>query len=96
MKAMATDPEFAQALIERNERRRKTVKDLIGRMAGKSCATPGAARRRRHHFCNDKLRHVRDAARRQVHRRSLRARTIGLPCSPRAAVARSNERSTRK
>jgi AcrR family transcriptional regulator len=34
--AMATDPEFAQALIERNERRRKTVKDLIGRMAGKT------------------------------------------------------------
>jgi AcrR family transcriptional regulator len=34
--AMATDPEFAQALIERNERRRKTVKDLIGRMAGKA------------------------------------------------------------
>jgi AcrR family transcriptional regulator len=34
--AMATDPEFAQALIERNERRRKAVKDLIGRMAGKT------------------------------------------------------------
>src|SRR3981189_1830087 len=34
--AMATDPEFAQALIERNERRRKAVKDLIGRMAGKA------------------------------------------------------------
>src|SRR5258708_23202640 len=34
--AMATDPEFAQALIERNERRRKLVKDLIGRMAGKA------------------------------------------------------------
>src|SRR5258705_8537074 len=34
--AMATDPEFAQALIERNERRRKAVKDLIGRIAGKA------------------------------------------------------------
>src|SRR5260370_28486849 len=33
--AMATDPEFAQALIGRNERRRKTVNVLIGRMAGK-------------------------------------------------------------
>jgi AcrR family transcriptional regulator len=40
--AMATDPEFAQALIERNERRRKAVKDLIGRMAGK--AAPRRAR----------------------------------------------------
>lgn len=36
--AMATDPEFAQALIERNERRRKAVKDLIGRMAGKAAS----------------------------------------------------------
>src|SRR5260370_22285039 len=33
--AMATDPEFAQALIGRNERRRKTVNILIGRIAGK-------------------------------------------------------------
>jgi AcrR family transcriptional regulator len=39
--AMATDPEFAQALIERNERRRKTFKALIGRVAGKS-ASPRA------------------------------------------------------
>src|SRR6266705_6469613 len=29
--AMATDPEFAEALLERNERRRKTVNTLIGR-----------------------------------------------------------------
>jgi AcrR family transcriptional regulator len=34
--AMATDPEFAQALIGRNERRRKTVNVLIGRIAGKT------------------------------------------------------------
>src|SRR6266576_6615622 len=34
--AMATDPEFAQALIGRNERRRKTLNVLIGRMAGKT------------------------------------------------------------
>jgi len=47
---MATDPEFAQALIERNERRRKTVKDLIGRMGRKSCATRAQQERRRHHF----------------------------------------------
>src|SRR5260221_5286731 len=31
--AMATDPEFAQALIERNERRRKVVKVLVERVA---------------------------------------------------------------
>src|SRR5882672_8443891 len=34
--AMATDPEFAQALIERNERRRKTVNVLVERIAGKA------------------------------------------------------------
>jgi AcrR family transcriptional regulator len=34
--AMAIDPEFAQALIERNERRRKTVDVLVGRIAGKT------------------------------------------------------------
>ena len=39
--AMATDPEFAQALIGRNERRRKTVDVLIGRIAGKT-ASPRA------------------------------------------------------
>jgi AcrR family transcriptional regulator len=33
--AMATDPEFAAALVERNERRRKAVGVLVGRMAGK-------------------------------------------------------------
>src|SRR5437879_12671643 len=33
--AMATDPEFAQALVERNERRRKTVDVLVGRIAEK-------------------------------------------------------------
>ena len=33
--AMATDPEFAQALIERNERRRTTIDVLIRRIAGK-------------------------------------------------------------
>src|SRR5260370_4034855 len=36
--AMATDPEFAQALIGRNERRRKTVNILIGRIAGKTAS----------------------------------------------------------
>ena len=41
--AMATDAEFAQALIGRNERRRKTVNVLIGRIAGKTA--PPRARR---------------------------------------------------
>jgi predicted transcriptional regulator len=41
--AMATDPEFAQALIGRNERRRTTVNVLIGRIAGKT-ALPRARR----------------------------------------------------
>src|SRR3989442_6704890 len=36
--AMATDPEFAQALIERNERRRKAVKVLVGRIVGKTAS----------------------------------------------------------
>ena len=40
--AMATDPEFAQALIERNERRRKIIDVLVGRIAGK--AAPPRAR----------------------------------------------------
>ena len=39
--AMATDPEFAQALIERNERRRTTFDVLVGRIAGKT-ASPRA------------------------------------------------------
>jgi AcrR family transcriptional regulator len=39
--AMATDPEFAQALLERNERRRKTFNILIKRIAGKT-ASPRA------------------------------------------------------
>jgi len=39
--AMATDPEFAQALIERNERRRKTIDVLVGRIARKA-ASPRA------------------------------------------------------
>jgi AcrR family transcriptional regulator len=34
--AMATDPEFADALIERNERRRKLVSVLVGRIAAKA------------------------------------------------------------
>jgi AcrR family transcriptional regulator len=33
--AMATDPEFAPALIERNERRRKALSALVERTAGK-------------------------------------------------------------
>jgi AcrR family transcriptional regulator len=39
--AMATDPEFAQALLERNERRRKTFNTLVRRAAGKT-ASPRA------------------------------------------------------
>jgi AcrR family transcriptional regulator len=34
--AMATDPEFAQALIERHERRRRALSVLVERMAGKT------------------------------------------------------------
>ena len=36
--AMATDPEFAAALVERNERRRKAVGALVGRIAGKTAS----------------------------------------------------------
>jgi AcrR family transcriptional regulator len=36
--AMATDPEFAEALIERNERRRKGLTALVERIAGKSAS----------------------------------------------------------
>jgi AcrR family transcriptional regulator len=36
--AMATDPEFAQALVERNERRRQTFSALVGRAAGKTAS----------------------------------------------------------
>ena len=36
--AMATDPEFGEALIERNERRRKLVKLLVGRIVGKAAS----------------------------------------------------------
>jgi AcrR family transcriptional regulator len=36
--AMATDPEFAQALTERNERRRKTIDVLVGRIAEKTAS----------------------------------------------------------
>jgi AcrR family transcriptional regulator len=39
--AMATDPEFAQALLERNERRRKTFNALVRRAAAKT-ASPRA------------------------------------------------------
>jgi AcrR family transcriptional regulator len=41
--AMAADPEFASALIERNERRRKAVAALVERIAG-TTATSGAQR----------------------------------------------------
>src|SRR5882672_6104088 len=37
--AMATDPEFAQALIDRNERRRKVVKIVVGRFANKTASS---------------------------------------------------------
>jgi AcrR family transcriptional regulator len=36
--AMATDPEFASALIERNERRRKALTVLVDRIAGDSAS----------------------------------------------------------
>jgi AcrR family transcriptional regulator len=36
--AMATDPEFAEALLERNERRRKLVGMLVGRVAAKTAS----------------------------------------------------------
>jgi AcrR family transcriptional regulator len=36
--AMATDPEFAQALIERNERRRKLVRVIVKRIAAKAAS----------------------------------------------------------
>ena len=36
--AMATDPEFADALLERNERRRKLVGMLVGRVAAKTAS----------------------------------------------------------
>jgi AcrR family transcriptional regulator len=39
--AMATDPEFAHALLERNERRRKTFNALVRRIGGKT-ASPRA------------------------------------------------------
>src|SRR5712672_1003167 len=42
--AMATDPEFAQALIERNERRRKVVKVLVGRVAKKTAKKAASSR----------------------------------------------------
>ena len=38
---MATDPEFAEAVRERNERRRRAVTTLIDRIAGKA-ASPQA------------------------------------------------------
>src|ERR1700716_2735022 len=41
--ATATDPEFGAALIDRNERRRKLVRVLVGRIAAKT-----ASRRARH------------------------------------------------
>ena len=36
--AMATDPEFAEALLERNERRRKLVGMLVGRVAARTAS----------------------------------------------------------
>jgi hypothetical protein len=36
--AMATDPEFAEALLERNERRRKGLTTLVERIAGKGAS----------------------------------------------------------
>ena len=36
--AMATDPEFAEALLERNERRRKLARMLVGHLAAKTAS----------------------------------------------------------
>jgi AcrR family transcriptional regulator len=36
--AMATDPEFAEALLERNERRRKLARMLVGRLVAKTAS----------------------------------------------------------
>jgi hypothetical protein len=41
--AMAIDSEFAQALLERNERRRRSIEGLVARIAGEQVST--AARR---------------------------------------------------
>lgn len=41
--AMAIDPEFAQALLERNERRRRSIEELVARIAGEQ--VPAAAQR---------------------------------------------------
>src|SRR5882672_11851687 len=41
--AMAIDSEFAQALLERNERRRRSIEELVARIAGEQVST--AARR---------------------------------------------------
>jgi AcrR family transcriptional regulator len=60
--AMATDPEFAQVLIERNERRRKTVDVLVERIAETTAPPPGAARRRRRDLRAHQLRDVRHAS----------------------------------
>ena len=41
--AMAMDPEFAQGLLERNERRRRSIEELVARIVGQK--VPTAARR---------------------------------------------------
>lgn len=41
--AMAIDPEFAQGLLERNERRRQSLEELVARTAGKA-ASPSRQR----------------------------------------------------
>ncbi len=41
--AMAIDPEFAQALLERNERRRQSLEELVARLT-KDVASPSAQR----------------------------------------------------
>jgi AcrR family transcriptional regulator len=41
--AMAIDPEFAQALLERNERRRRLIEELVARIAGEQ--VPAATQR---------------------------------------------------
>lgn len=41
--AMAIDTEFAQALLERNERRRRLIEELVARISGKQ--VPAAAQR---------------------------------------------------
>jgi hypothetical protein len=93
--AMATDPEFAQALIERNERRRKIIDVLVGRIARKAAPAAGAPGRRRHDLRTHEFFHVRHAWPRSLGRRGMQADKIGLPRRTwRAVTRRAFDRNT--